>query len=98
MQHSDSWNILLSKFLEILSNSDGKIELTILSYLFNYPIIIFDNYNVVKYIFEKGEKQVPSNFNYNESKYSNSSKVIKIKFDLESFNTIPYQIYSIYSI
>ena len=59
---------------------------------------MFDNYNLVKYIFDKGEKTVPNNLKLNDSKYSNTNKVIKIKFDLENFNIIPYQIYSIYSI
>ena len=89
----------LNKFRKSIVNSDGKIELTILSYIFDYPIIVFDNYNTVKYIFNKGEKQISTNFNLEESKYSNLNKTIKIKFDLESSgNNIPYQVYSVYSI
>ena len=88
----------LNKFRKSVVNSDGKIELTLLSYIFDYPIIIFDNFNTVKYIFNKGEKSITNNFKLSESKYSNLDKSIKIKFDLESYNNIPYQVYSIYSI
>ena len=88
----------LNKFRKSIINSDGKIELTILSYIFDYPIIVFDNFDLVKYIFDKGEKNIPNNFKLSQSKYANTNKIIKIKFDLESFNTIPYQIYSIYSL
>ena len=89
---------VLNKFRKSITNTDGKIELTILSYIFDYPIIVFDNYNLVKFIFDKGEQTVPTNFKLADSKYSNLNKVIKIKYDLESFNLVPYQIYSIYSI
>ena len=97
-ESSNFFESALNKFRKSVINSDGKIELIILSYIFEYPIIVFDNYNLVKYIFDKGEKTVPNNLKLNDSKYSNTNKVIKIKFDLENFNIIPYQIYSIYSI
>ena len=39
-------------------NTDGITELIILSYLFNHPIIVYNNFNIVKYIFSNGKVKV----------------------------------------
>jgi len=64
--------------------------------MFHYPIVVYDNYNTVKYIFSSG----PVNVNEKTiAKYTNKdqlNKTIFIKFDFEGTNKIPYKIYSIY--
>jgi hypothetical protein len=86
----------LSRLRKNNYNTDGILELIILSYMFPFPIIVYDNYNVVKYIFSSG----PVNVNEKTiEKYTNKSmlhKTIFIKFDFEGTNTIPKKIYGIY--
>ena len=88
----------LNKFRKRLNNTNGIIELYILSYLFSYPIVIYDNYNNVKYIFNNGIIKVNSK---NSKKFTSESflkKTIYIKFNFESKKTIPTSISSIYYI
>merc|ERR1712070_830117 len=85
----------INKFRKTSINSDGKIELLILSYIFNYPIIVFDNYNQVIFIFDNGNIEVNKS---NINKYDKITDSIKIKFDYESNNKIPNKISSIYTI
>lgn len=85
----------INKFRKTSINSDGKIELLILSYIFDYPIIVFDNYDQIIFIFDKGEIEVSKS---NVNKYDKITDSIKIKFDYESNNKIPNKIYSIYTI
>ena len=77
-------------------NTDGIIELTILSYMFDYPIVVFDNFNNVKYIFSNGTVSV--NEKTSKKYTSEHNKTIFIKFDYEGNNNIPTKIYSIYYI
>jgi hypothetical protein len=77
-------------------NTDGILELIILSYMFPYPIVVYDNYNAVKYIFSSGpvsvnEKTIAKYINEN-----NFSKTIFLKLDYEGSNKIPKKIYSVY--
>jgi hypothetical protein len=77
-------------------NTDGILELIVLSYSYPYPIVVYDNYNTVKYIFSSGpvlvnDKTIQKYIN--ESQYS---KTIFIKFETEGNNKIPKKIYSIY--
>jgi hypothetical protein len=85
----------LNKYRKTSYNTDGINELTILSYIFPYPIIVYDNYSNVKYIFNNGKVKIDSkkikNFTQNEN-------TIFIKFDYESNKNIPSKIYSIYYI
>jgi hypothetical protein len=86
----------LNRFRKNNNNTDGIVELTILSYIFPYPIVIYENYNNVKYIFSNGKVDV------NEKtikKYTNENeqyKTIFLKFEYEGNNNIPNKIYSIY--
>ena len=85
----------INKFRKRIVNTDGILELTVLSYMFNYPIVVYDNFNIVKYIFSNGPVKV------NEKtieKYTKIKDCIFIKFDLEESNNIPFKIYSIYYI
>ena len=88
----------LNKFRKKSNNTNGIIELYILSYLFNYPIVVYDNYNNVKYIFNNGIIKVNSK---NSKKFTNESflkKTIYIKFNFESKKEVPISISSIYYI
>jgi hypothetical protein len=83
----------ISKIRKNNYNTDGVLELILLSYMFPYPIVVYDNYNEVKYIFSSGPVSV------NEKtikKYVNLDTTIFIKFDFEGSNNIPKNIYSIY--
>lgn len=85
----------INKFRKRIVNTDGILELTLLSYMFKYPIVVYDNYNIIKYIFNNGPVKV------NEKtidKYSNIKDCIFLKFDFEEGNKIPFKIYSIYYI
>ena len=67
----------------------------ILSYIFNeYPIIVYDNFNDIKYLFNNGPIEVNKN---NINNFSNKEDTIKIQFDFESNNDIPTKIFSIYT-
>jgi hypothetical protein len=86
----------LSRLRKNNYNTDGILELILLSYMFPYPIVVYDNYNVVRYIFSSGPVSVNQK---TIEKYTNSSilnKTIFIKFDFEGTNVIPKKIYSIF--
>jgi hypothetical protein len=83
----------ISKIRKNNYNTDGLLELIVLSYMFPYPIVVYDNYNEVKYIFSSGPVSV------NEKtiqKYVNLNTTIFIKLDFEGSNNIPKNIYAIY--
>ncbi len=83
----------ISKIRKNNYNTDGILELIVLSYMLPYPIVVYDNYNQVKYIFSSGPVSV------NEKtiqKYVNLDTTIFIKFDFEGSNNIPKNIYAIY--
>ncbi len=90
------FNSILNKFRKNNYNTDGIFELIILSYMFPFPIVVYNNYNIVKYIFSSG----PVNVNDKTiSKYTNEiqqHKTIFIKLDYEGSSSIPNKIYSIY--
>ena len=90
----DFFETTLNKFRKTSINTTGYIELLILSYIFEkYPIIIYNNFNDVKYIFDKGPLEVNKK---NINKYSNYEDIIKMQFDYELMNEMPTKIYSIY--
>jgi hypothetical protein len=86
----------LNKFRKTSFNTDGKVELFILSHLISLPIVVYDNYSNVKYIFMQGEVKVNSETIKNYTSEKNINKTIFLKFDYDSSNTIPKNIYSIY--
>ena len=86
----------INKFRKNSNNTDGIVELYILSIIFNYPIVVFDNYNNVKYIFMNGIVSINSK---NIKKYTSSEylkKSVYLKFNFESKKMIPVNISSIY--
>jgi hypothetical protein len=86
----------LNKFRKTSFNTDGKVELFILSYLIPYPIVVYDNFSNVKYIFMQGEIPVNNDTIKTYTSDKNINKTIYLKFDFDSSNIIPKNIYSIY--
>ena len=89
---------MLNRFRKNNYNTDGILELTILSYMFAYPIVVFDNFNNVKYIFSNGRVDVNDRTSKKYTQTSEQSKTIFIKFEYEGSNNIPSNISSIYYI
>ena len=77
-------------------NTDGILELIILSYIFPYPIVVYNNYNVVKYLFSTGPVSVNAKTIAKYTMKTEQSRTITLKFDYEGTNKIPKKIYSIY--
>ena len=48
----------INKFRKSSYNTDGKVELFVISHLIDLPIVIYDNFSNVKYIFLQGEVKV----------------------------------------
>ena len=83
----------INRFKKNVNNTDGIIELIVLSYMFSYPIIVYDNFDNVKYIFSNGIVKV------NEktiNKYINMKDIIILKFEYEGENKVPFKILAIY--
>ena len=74
------------------------MELFILSHLINIPIVVYDNYSTVKYIYLNGYIEVtPDNIKKFTSD-ENINRTIFLKFIYDENNIIPKKIYSIYYI
>ena len=95
-ENDNFFNSVLNNFRKVSFNSDGKTELYILSFLIPYPIVVYDNYSNVKYIFLEGEIDVNEKTIKNFTADDKLNKTIFIKFDFENSKTIPKNIYSIY--
>ena len=72
------------------------MELYILSLIIPVPIVVYDNYSNVKYIFLQGEIEVTPETIKNFTQEKNLNKTIFLKFDYDNSSTIPKNIYSIY--
>jgi len=86
----------INKFRKSSFNTDGKIELFVISHLVDTPIVVFDNFSNVKYIFLQGEVKVSEESINNFTKEDKLNKTIFLKFDYDGSNKIPKNIYSIY--
>jgi hypothetical protein len=86
----------INKFRKSSYNTDGKIELFILSYLTDLPIVIYDNFSNVKYIFLQGEVKVTNETIKNFTSENKLSKTVFLKFEFDGSNKIPKNINSIY--
>ena len=103
----DSKNIYenyLVKLRKFTGNTSGFVELYVLSKIFNYPIIVFDNFNQIVYIFENGlvyyinDKKINSDKiikNYDDYINNNKTAII-LKFEFITNKTIPNAIISFY--
>jgi hypothetical protein len=88
----------LNKFRKTSFNTDGKVELFILSHLIDIPIVVYDNYSTVKYIFLQGEIKVTEETIKQFTSETNLNRTIFLKFNFDNSKTIPKNIYSIYYI
>lgn len=86
----------LNKFRKTSFNTDGKVELFILSHLLPYPIVVYNNYSNIQYIFMQGEIPINSETIKTYTSEKTINKTIYLKFDFDNSNTIPKNIYSIY--
>ena len=85
---SNIFNSYINKFRKSIINTDGLVELYVLSSIFPYPIIVYDNYDNIKYTFLDGVMNA-------KIKKSIENK-IHIKFEYNASNRIPSKIYSIF--
>ena len=86
----------VNKFRKSSYNTDGKVELFVLSHLIDSPIVVYDNFSNVKYLFLQGEVKVSDT---TVEKFTAENKLLTtifIKFDYDGSNKIPKNIYSIY--
>jgi hypothetical protein len=81
----------LNKFRKLSVNTDGKMELTILSILFNTNIIVYDNFSNVKIIYSNGKEYPPESID----KFETNKNNIAIKFYYDG-SSIPKKIFSLY--
>ena len=86
----------INKFRKNNNNTDGVLELIVLSYLIYFPIVVYDNFNNVKYIFSNGPVKVNEKTIKKYTDDRERSKTIFLKLDYEGTNIIPKKIYSIY--
>jgi hypothetical protein len=86
----------INKFRKSSYNTDGKVELYILSHLIDLPIVVYDNFSNVKYIFLQGEVKVTNESIKNFTSDLKLSKTIFLKFEFDGSNKIPKVVSSIY--
>lgn len=90
----DFFESAINKFRKTTVNTNGMVELLVLSYIFpKYPILLYDNFEEIKFIFNSGKLPVNKD---NINKFINKEDVIRIQFDYENMNEVPNKIYSIY--
>jgi hypothetical protein len=86
----------LNKFRKTSYNTNGMIELFVLSHIIHKPIVVYDNYSNVKYLFLQGEIEVTKETIKIFTAEENFNKTIFLKFEFDNSSTIPKNIYSIY--
>ena len=77
-------------------NTSGLLELITLSFMFDYSIVVFNNFNNVKYILSNGMVKVNEKTIKKYLEKSRRQNTIFLKFDFEDKNIIPKKIYTIY--
>ena len=93
---SNFFESVLNKFRKNIFNTDGKIELYVLSYIFDKPIVVYNNYNKIVQLYYHGKIPIDKK---NIKKFVDGKNIennIVIKLDFEENNNIPKGIYSIY--
>ena len=86
----------LNKFRKNILNTNGELELYVLSFIFDFPIIVYDNFNNIIKIFYRGI--IPINKN-TIKKFTDSKSIITsihIQLYYEGSKNIPKNINSIY--
>ena len=87
----------ITKLRKSIINTNGKLELLVLSHLVPIPIIVYDNYSNVKYIFLQGEIPVSSETLKNFITPDKLTNSIVLKFNFNN-SDIPNNIFSLYYI
>ena len=95
--NNNFFDTIINKFRKNIINTDGKIELFILSHLIPIPIIVYDNYSNVKYLYMQGIIPVTSEAIKTFTAHDKLINSIILKFNFDNSN-IPKNIYSIYYI
>ena len=90
------FNSSLNKFRKQYNNTNCKVELLVLSLITDYRIVVYNNYNVVIYLFLQGEIEITEENVSNFIKEEYKNKTIFIKLDFDDNNKIPKNISSIY--
>ncbi len=86
----------INKFRKNIYNTNGIIELFVLSHIFEVPIVVYDNFNNVRHLFLQGYiKPTPETIN-NFTKEDRLNKTIFVKLEYSNSSSIPRNIYSIY--
>ena len=84
----------LNKFIKKTVNTDGSIELYILSILYDFPIILFDKYNNIFKVYLQGKVYDSKFKNFKKNSVLKNSIIIKMEF--EDNSNVPKNIYSVY--
>ena len=87
---------IINKFRKSIINTDGLIELFVLSHIFPYPIIVYNNFSKIIKIFDNGIVELNKKNLALYDKKEKFQETIFIKFDYEGKQNIPKKIYSIY--
>ena len=95
--NNDFFSSTLNKFIKTTLNSDGITELIILSYLIQIPILVYNNFAKLEYIFLQGPVEISEKTIKKFSDPETISNKIVLKFAFSSkIKNIPQTIYSIY--
>ena len=94
----------LIKLRKFMGNTSAFVELYVLSKIFNYPIIVYNNFNQIIYIFNDGlifylyDKKINNDkiIKKYDDHINNNKKCIILKFEFITNKTIPNAIISIY--
>jgi len=93
------FNSSLNKFRKLSINTNGMMEFSVLSKIIDIPIIVYDNYYNIKYIYNQGENIFkPEKIDKIDKfeKFISNKNNIFIKFDFDGYTNIPNRISSIY--
>jgi hypothetical protein len=88
----------LNNFRKKTANTNGDIELFILSYLINHPIVVYNNFNQIIKIFNQGVIKVSENNIQKYTSKENIKNIINIKMEFEGSSKSPKNIFSVYYI
>ena len=96
INNENFFNTVLNKFRKNILNTSGEIELYVLSFIFDFPILVYDNFNNIIKIFYRGN--IPIN-NSNIKRYTDENTIrnaIHVKLLFEGNKNIPKNINCIY--
>jgi hypothetical protein len=88
----------LNKFKKSIYNSDGIIELYVLSQLIHIPIVVYNEDYKIKYILLQGYVEIDKDVIKKFTSHDQRLNTIFLQFNYEKNNIIPNKIYSIYYI